>query len=61
MIGGGIRSVSGHPDLLSEASDNYTLPLQLLARELEFVDPLSGIRRRFVTGRTLSEAPTLGR
>lgn len=46
-----------YPDLLPEAPDDPALPLQLLARELEFTDPLSGTARRFVTRRTLSHAP----
>jgi len=31
--------------------------MQLLARELHFVDPLSGAPRVFTTTRTLQEAP----
>ncbi|MFD4291868.1 pseudouridine synthase [Rhodococcus sp. NPDC058505] len=46
-----------YPDLLPEAPDDHRLPLQLLARELMFTDPLSGAPRRFVTRRTLAEAP----
>lgn len=46
-----------YPDLLAEGPDDHSLPMQLLARELEFTDPLSGLPRRFVTRRTLSEAP----
>jgi tRNA pseudouridine32 synthase/23S rRNA pseudouridine746 synthase len=49
-----------YPDLLPEAPDDHRLPLQLLAGELEFTDPLSGASRRFVTRRTLSEAPVPG-
>ena len=33
------------------------LPLQLVAWELEFADPLSGKPRRCITRRTLSEGP----
>lgn len=50
-----------YPDLLPEAPDDHDLPLQLLARELEFTDPLSGLPRRFVTRRTLAEMPVPGR
>jgi tRNA pseudouridine32 synthase/23S rRNA pseudouridine746 synthase len=46
-----------YPRLLPEAPDDPALPLQLLAREVAFTDPLSGRPRRFVTRRTLSEAP----
>lgn len=46
-----------YPDLLPEVPDDHAPPLQLLARELAFTDPLTGAPRRFVTGRSLSEAP----
>ena len=46
-----------YPELLPEEPDDYALPLQLLARELEFTDPVTGIARRFVTRRALREAP----
>ncbi|MGW6379519.1 pseudouridine synthase [Rhodococcus sp. NPDC055112] len=60
-LGVGILGDRRYPDLLPEAPDDHSLPLQLLARELEFIDPLSGMPRRFVTRRTLSEAPAPGR
>lgn len=56
-LGVGILGDRWYPDLLPEAPDDHSLPLQLLARELEFTDPLSGMPRRFVTRRTLGEAP----
>lgn len=49
-----------YPHLLPESPDDPALPLQLLARELGFTDPLTGEPRRFVTRRTLSEAPVPG-
>ena len=36
-----------YPQLLPEADDDYARPLKLLARALEFVDPLSGVERAF--------------
>ncbi|MGW0533910.1 RluA family pseudouridine synthase [Streptomyces sp. NPDC003032] len=33
--------------------DDFRRPLQLLARRLEFTDPVTGARHRFVSGRTL--------
>ncbi|GAA4487866.1 RluA family pseudouridine synthase [Rhodococcus olei] len=59
-LGVGILGDRWYPDLLPEAPDDHSLPLQLLARELEFTDPLSGTPRRFVTRRTLGEAPGSG-
>jgi tRNA pseudouridine32 synthase/23S rRNA pseudouridine746 synthase len=56
-LGIGILGDRWYPDLLPESPDDHSLPLQLLARELEFTDPLSGRPRRFVTGLTLGEVP----
>jgi tRNA pseudouridine32 synthase / 23S rRNA pseudouridine746 synthase len=60
-LGIGILGDSWYPDLLTEEPDDHSLPLQLLARELEFTDPLSGLPRKFITRRTLSEAPVTER
>lgn len=56
-LGIGILGDTWYPDLQTEEPDDHSLPLQLLARELEFTDPLSGLPRQFITHRTLSEAP----
>jgi tRNA pseudouridine32 synthase/23S rRNA pseudouridine746 synthase len=42
------------PDLAPGAAPDYSQPLQLLARELAFTDPLSGEPRRFVSRRRLA-------
>lgn len=55
-LGIGILGDRLYPELLPEAPDDHALPLQLLASELAFTDPLSGRPRRFVTRGTLSEA-----
>jgi tRNA pseudouridine32 synthase/23S rRNA pseudouridine746 synthase len=34
-------------------ADDFRRPLQLLARALEFTDPVTGAERRFTSGRTL--------
>lgn len=52
-IGAGIRNDPFYPVLLPEAPDDFTRPLQLLARELRFTDPLSGRPRHFATTRRL--------
>ena len=59
-LGIGILGDRRYPDLLPEAPDDPDLPLQLLARELVFTDPLTGGPRRFVTRRTLAHAPVSG-
>jgi tRNA pseudouridine32 synthase/23S rRNA pseudouridine746 synthase len=44
---------SFYPVLTDTALDDFTRPLQLLAKVLEFTDPISGERRRFESGSTL--------
>ncbi|WP_370938524.1 RluA family pseudouridine synthase [Amycolatopsis sp. cg13] len=43
-----------YPDLHEKPLDDFTKPLQLLAKVLEFDDPLSGEHRRFTSRRTLT-------
>lgn len=43
-----------YPDLPEPRPDDYARPLQLLARRLSFVDPLSGVRREFASELALS-------
>jgi tRNA pseudouridine32 synthase/23S rRNA pseudouridine746 synthase len=40
-----------YPDVVDVAPEDFSAPLQLLAARLEFDDPLSGKRRRFVSSR----------
>jgi tRNA pseudouridine32 synthase/23S rRNA pseudouridine746 synthase len=56
-LGAGILHDGFYPELLPETPDDFARPLQLLARELRFIDPLSGAPREFTTRRTLQEAP----
>jgi tRNA pseudouridine32 synthase/23S rRNA pseudouridine746 synthase len=44
------------PEPAADAPPDYSQPLQLLARELSFTDPLSGAPRRFVSARRLALA-----
>ncbi|WCM55097.1 pseudouridine synthase [Microbacterium sp. EF45047] len=60
-LGAGIRNDGFYPELLPETPDDFTRPLQLLARELRFTDPLSGEPRAFRSERTLQDAPPPGR
>lgn len=48
-LGAPIRHDRFYPQALPEAADDYTRPLQLLAQSLQFVDPLSGATRHFVS------------
>jgi len=56
-LGAGILNDAFYPELLPEQPDDFAHPLQLLARELRFTDPLTGVPREFRTRRSLQEAP----
>ncbi|WP_275295547.1 RluA family pseudouridine synthase [Amycolatopsis sp. La24] len=43
-----------YPELREKPLDDFTKPLQLLAKVLEFDDPLTGEHRRFTSRRTLT-------
>ncbi|MFC5576746.1 pseudouridine synthase [Lysobacter niabensis] len=46
-LGAPIHNDRLYPQLAPTAAGDYTQPLQLLARSLDFVDPLTGAQRRF--------------
>lgn len=52
-LGAPIRNDPYYPELTAPAPGDYSRPLQLLARGLSFVDPLSGLEREFVSRREL--------
>lgn len=54
-LGAPIRHDAFYPALAEPAADDHRHPLKLLARELAFVDPLSGEPRRFRSGLTLDD------
>jgi tRNA pseudouridine32 synthase / 23S rRNA pseudouridine746 synthase len=43
-----------YPNVIDVANDDFSTPLQLLAQRIEFDDPLTGDRRRFVSARRLN-------
>ena len=49
-LGAPIQNDPTYPVMTRVADDDYTRPLQLLARSLRFIDPLSGIERVFESG-----------
>ncbi|MCP4584169.1 MAG: pseudouridine synthase [candidate division Zixibacteria bacterium] len=53
VIGSYIINDRYHPKLQSERPGDFKNPLQLIARELEFVDPISGKQFRFRSSRKL--------
>ncbi|MBW8172485.1 pseudouridylate synthase [Ornithinimicrobium sp. Arc0846-15] len=46
-----------YPNDLAVAIDDFSQPLQLLAAEIAFVDPIDGAQRRFVSTRQLPLSP----
>jgi tRNA pseudouridine32 synthase/23S rRNA pseudouridine746 synthase len=42
-----------YPNVIGVPDDDFSQPLQLLAQRIEFEDPLTGSRRRFVSSRRL--------
>ena len=56
MLGLGLPLLNDglYPTLTPEGSVDYARPLQLLAKELCFTDPVSGVARQFVSARALS-------
>jgi tRNA pseudouridine32 synthase / 23S rRNA pseudouridine746 synthase len=54
-LGAPIANDPYYPELLPPSADNPARALALLARTLEFVDPLSGDVRRFASGRRLAD------
>jgi tRNA pseudouridine32 synthase / 23S rRNA pseudouridine746 synthase len=46
-----------YPNVIDVAAADFSTPLQLLAQCIEFDDPLSGTRRRFVSSRRLERQP----
>src|SRR6476659_4662111 len=55
-LGLGIVNDAFYPDLLDKAPDNYAKPLQLLARGIRFVDPISGRPVEYRSALQLTEA-----
>lgn len=55
-LGLGIVNDAFYPELLDKAPDNYAKPLQLLARGIRFVDPISGSPVEYRSRLGLSEA-----
>jgi len=56
-LGLGIVNDAFYPDLLDKAPDDYTKPLQLLARGIRFVDPITREPVEYRSRLQLSEAP----
>lgn len=52
-LGLGILNDRLYPDLQPEAADDFAKPLQLVAKELRFQDPVSGKVMEFISGRDL--------
>jgi tRNA pseudouridine32 synthase / 23S rRNA pseudouridine746 synthase len=55
-LGLGIVNDAFYPELLDKAPDDYAKPLQLLARGIRFIDPISGTPVEYRSGLNLSHA-----
>ena len=53
-LGFGIANDRLYPELQPETPDDFLHPLQLLAKMVSFLDPVTGTRREFVSPRELS-------
>jgi tRNA pseudouridine32 synthase/23S rRNA pseudouridine746 synthase len=53
-LGAPIRFDAMYPQVRDDALDDYTQPLQLLAKTLHFIDPLNGAPREFHSDQRLS-------
>jgi tRNA pseudouridine32 synthase/23S rRNA pseudouridine746 synthase len=40
-----------YPNIIDVAADDFSTPLRLLAQRIEFVDPVTGVRREFTSRR----------
>lgn len=49
-LGAPIANDATYPSLLHRTPGDYSAPLQLLAKRLSFIDPLSGVERSFSSG-----------
>ena len=56
-LGAPIANDPMYPSLVPRATGDYSAPLQLLAKRLSFVDPLSGVERRFASSFLLHKTP----
>jgi len=52
-LGFGILNDRYYPELQPESVDNYDSPLQLIAKKLKFIDPVTGKNMEFKSERTL--------
>jgi tRNA pseudouridine32 synthase/23S rRNA pseudouridine746 synthase len=56
-LGAPIRNDDFYPTMLERDPYDFSRPLQLLARALSFVDPVSGVHREFVSALDLQTSP----
>jgi tRNA pseudouridine32 synthase/23S rRNA pseudouridine746 synthase len=56
-LGAAIANDHVYPSVRQRAAGDYSAPLQLLARRLAFIDPLSGVERRFASQFQLLSKP----
>jgi tRNA pseudouridine32 synthase / 23S rRNA pseudouridine746 synthase len=52
-LGAPIVNDDFYPEMIERTADDFTRPLQLIARALRFVDPLNGVQREFESALSL--------
>ena len=52
-IGSGIENDPLYPLIQDDREDNYSKPLKLLAQKLQFIDPVEGCEREFISEQIL--------
>lgn len=55
-LGAPIVNDACYPVLIARAAGDYSRPLQLLAKQLRFIDPITGIERAYASGFALLDA-----
>ena len=56
-LGAPIANDAMYPSLCQREAGDFSAPLQLLARHLKFIDPLTGVVRSFSSQRVLETGP----
>ena len=58
-LGLGLKGDALYPQVIDRDEEDFSEPLQLLAKELSFVDPLTRVEHHFVSTRKLQELPLI--
>ena len=56
-LGLGLRGDTLYPEVINHTEGDFSQPLQLLAKELAFTDPITGLRHHFISRKKLQNLP----